>query len=215
MSDLTSSQEAELVALVKNFGASFLIAQKDWATFKSGIAAGLFSNSQRNTVIAWFKDYPKFWDTLKLNFQDPSWVTDPVSGTATSPHQNLNVHDTGFSLKVDMWVSRLRSDTQLSGLGVIPVIVVIAGIIIAGLLGAAGAIWAISYYKQQANITSMIEGVTAGKIPASTLQAAIQDEQESNGFFGQLSSLAKWAIVGAIVFMGLPILRDVLGGRKK
>lgn len=215
MSDLTSSQEAELVALVKNFGASFLIAQKDWATFKSGIAAGLFSNSQRNTVIAWFKDYPKFWDTLKLNFQDPSWVTDPVSGTATSPHQNLNVHDTGFSLKVDMWVSRLRSDTQLSGLGVIPVIVVIAGIIIAGLLGAAGAIWAISYYKQQANITSMIEGVTAGKIPASTLQAAIQHEQESNGFFGQLSSLAKWAIVGAIVFMGLPILRDVLGGRKK
>jgi len=213
VSDLTASQERELVALVKTFGASFLIAQRDWATFKAGVSAGLFSNTQRNTVIAWFKDYPKFWDTIKLNFQDPEWLTDPTSGTATRPG-NLKVSDTGFSLQVDIWVSKLRSDTQLSGLGILPVIVVIAGIIIAGLLGSAAAIWAIGYYKQQTNITKMIDNVVAGKLSPSVLEQAVKAEQESGGFFGQLSSLAKWAIVGAIVFMGLPILRDVLGGRK-
>jgi hypothetical protein len=203
VSDLTTSQEADLVALVKNFGASFLVAQTDWATFKAGIAAGLFSNSQKNTVIAWFKDFPKFWETIKPNFQYAEWDS---SGT-------LYAADTDYSRKVDAWVGKLKNENALSGLGVLPLIV-IAGIIIAGLLGAAGAIWAIGYYKQQSNVTKMIESVTAGKLPASVLQTAITQEQESEGFFGQLSSLAKWAIVGAIVFMGLPILRDVLGGRK-
>jgi hypothetical protein len=213
MSDLSPSQESQLVELVKNFGASFLIAQKDWATFKAGVAAGLFSTSQRNTVIAWFRDYPKFWDTIKLNFQDPKWITNPSSGTATSPG-NLTVTDTGFSLQVDLWVSKLRNDTGLSGLGVIPLIVIIAGIIIAGILGSAAAIWSIGYYKQQSNITKMIDDVVAGKLSPAVLETAIKKEQESGGLFSELSTLAKWAIVGTIAFIGLPILRDVFGGKK-
>ena len=210
--NLTSSQEAELVELVQKFGTSFLLAQKDWATFKAGVSAGLFSSTQRNTVTAWFKDFPAFWDTLKLNFQDPQWISGGIT-TATRPG-TLSVRDTGFSLEVDIWVSKLRAQTS-NGLGIIPVFIVIAGIIIAGLLGTGAALWALGYFKKQDGIHDLIEGVVAGKVPPTVLDNAIKAETESTGFFGQLSSLAKWAIVGAVVFMGLPILRDFVSDRKK
>jgi hypothetical protein len=169
--NLTSSQEAELVELVRQFGASFLLAQKDWATFKAGVAAGLFSTSQRDTVTAWFKDFPQFWDTLKLNFQDPQWISGGIT-TATRPG-TLSVRDTDFSLKVDIWVSKLRAQTSPGGLGIIPVFIVIAGIIIAGLLGAGAALWALGYYKKQDGVHDLIEGVVAGKLPATVLDLPI------------------------------------------
>lgn len=203
--DLTASQQADLKALVASFPASFEQAKKDWAAFKLGVSAGLFSSSQRQIVVNWFKQFPDYWLTIRPNFL-------LVANTPTEAYNIVFNDSTAFTDKVDQWVNRLKADNNLSGLGILPLIV-IAGIVIASLLGAAGAIWAISYFKQQANITKMIEGVTAGKLPASVLQTAVQEE--SGSFFGQLSSLAKWAIVGAVVFMGLPILRDIVGGRKK
>jgi len=201
---LTQSQQADLKALVAAFPASFGQAQRDWAAFKLGVSAGLFSSSQKNTVIDWFKQFPDYWLTIRPNFL--------VATTAEEAYNIVFNDSTTFTDQVDAWVDRLKADNGLAGLGVLPLIV-IAGIIIASLLGAAGAIWAVGYWKQQANVTKIIEGVTAGKIPAAALQTAI--EQESGGFFGQLTSLAKWAIVGAVVFMGLPLLRDLLDGRKR
>lgn len=162
----------------------FQQAQLDWAKFRLGRAQGLFSADQAGTVLAWFRDFPRLWDSLHLNW------TESKSETQRR-----------FGARVDAFVAELQSPRGTSGLGLAPL--VIAGVIIVG--GVASALWAGGYIKKQFNVSRMIEGVTAGRISEDVLREAVEKEP---GLFAGVSGMIKWIVIGAIgLLVVLPALK--------
>jgi hypothetical protein len=202
VSQLTEPQKRDVAALVPLFPAIFKQAQADYAKFKTGVAAGLFDYSQKQTIGDWFKEFPQLWAAIR-----PNWESMP-GGT-------VSTHQYAFMDSVDAWLKKVTGDHALGGssLGVIPFIV-IAGVLIAAALGIGGAVWAVGYVKKQNNITSLIEGVVSGKIPSSVLNNAI-DQEQSTGLFGDLKGIL---IAGAVIF-GLftfgPALKGLLPSKGK
>ena len=196
---VSPTDQREMQLMIANFPATLDQAIADWAKFKVGIAAGLFTTDQYQSVIDWFTKWPDYWDTIKPNF-DPS-----IGGDMVSTHR-LAVLD-----KANAFANRLRTAPEIqTNLGVIPLII-IAGIAIAAVLGVAGALWAVAYIRKQNNISQMIDGVVAGKIPAATLQAAI-DKDNASSPFGDIASLLKWAVIGIGVIAAAPLVIDLLKG---
>lgn len=162
----------------------FQQAHLDWVKFKLGRAQGLFTAEQAGTVLAWFRDFPRLWDSLR-----PNWVE------STSETQRR------FGARVDAFVAELKSPSSTSGLGLGPL--VIAGVIIVG--GVAAALWAGGYVKKQFNISRMIEGVTAGRISEDVLREAVEKEP---GLFAGVGGMIKWIVVGGIALLVvLPALK--------
>lgn len=181
--------------IVLNFPALFDQAQSDWAKFKVGVSRGLFSVDQKQSILDWYRDFPKLWESIKPNFEDVML-------------EQTGSYNVTFVPKVDAWVATLKSDKDFSGLGIAPVVV--AGVLVVG--GLAVALWAVAYIKRQANISKLVDGVTAGRIPADVLSEAIQAEK-SAGIFSGATDLLKWAAIGLAAWFLLPPVLKMFSGR--
>ena len=168
----------KIESLIPDFPDIFDRAVIDFAKFKVGVGAGLFTTGQQNEIVNWYADFPQLWETIRLNF-----IKTPEGRE--------------WGGKVDDFVGRIRA-YKSSGLGLVPVVV--AGVVIVG--GIAAGMWAVVYMQKQANLSNMIEQVTVGKIPAAVLVEAIKAEQSGSLFGGFGSGLttvfalgiAAWAV---------------------
>lgn len=199
---VSPSQGADIQKLLATFPDVLDQAITDYAKLKAGLSYGiknqtqLFTADQLNTITAWFVRFPDLWDTLAPNY-------DGSTGDPTADQYRASV-----KAKAEAFVKKLRGDTVLyPGLGVLPFIV-IAGVIIAGLLGVGAAIWAIGYVQQQRNVSAMIDGVVAGKIPADVLDQAITEAQASP--LGDLGNILKYAAIGGALILAWPVLSGLL-----
>lgn len=178
-------QEQKVKRLVPDFPGIFEKAQTDWAKLKEGAKAGLFTTPELSRALQWFEEFPRLWETIRPNFLKDE------SGRV-------------FGGKVDDFIGEiikhplLRSSGQLG----IPVAVV-AGVLIVG--GIAASLWAIEFIKRQQNISAMIDGVVAGKIPPEVLREAIE-KQKGAGLFGELGGLVKYGLMAIAGLYLLPLV---------
>lgn len=174
--------EQKVKNLLPSFPGVFGSAVADWAKFKEGVVAGLFTVLQKREVVEWFREFPKLWETLRPNYM--------------KDENNL-----AYVQSVDRFVDSLTGDPiyKNTGLGLAPAL--IAGVLIVG--GAAAALWAVQYIQEQQNISRMIDGVVAGKLPPEVLTKAI-DAQKAGGLFGGVSDLFKWIALGGLAMLILP-----------
>lgn len=199
----TASQQKEIAETVYNFPAIFDKAVADWSKFKAGVAAGLFTSAQRSEILDWFKEFPQLWETIRPNF----------AGYRSDQGAYLGIGPAGFTQKVDRWVASLRGEVTNPGLGLAPLI--IAGVIIAGALGIAGAFWAVAYIKKQANVSKIIGEVTAGRLSESVLQTALQNEASILSPIGEIGGVVKWLALGLAAYFILPVAAEWIRGRNK
>ena len=195
---ISPGEQAELQKLVAQFPDILVRARTDWAKFKAGVTAGLFApnSSKRREVINWFAGFPRLWDTIRPNYEQKT-------GDGRLDAELSNIRQSA-----DAFTAKLRIEPEIANqLGIAPL--VIAGILIAALFGIAGAIWAIGYVKKQTNISSMIDGVVAGKLPADVLDTAIKEENASPGILSSMSGLLKWAAIGAAIYLIAPVVQTV------
>lgn len=198
----SADQQREIAETVVNFPATFDRAVADWAKFKAGVKAGLFTQAQRAEILEWFRDFPKLWETIRPNFVI----------TRTPQGAYLPLTKPEFANKVDLFVARLKGESVDPGLGIAPII--IAGVIIAGALGLAGAFWAVAYMQRQANISKMVDEVTAGRLPVGVLQTAIEQEAAFMTPIGELGNVVKWLALGVAAYFIVPVVAEVLRGKK-
>jgi hypothetical protein len=200
MADLSPTDQRELQLMLQNFPASLDQAIADWAKFKVAIETdmNMFTLEQRRNILDWYRSWPKYWEALKPNY-DPS-----IGGDMVSTHR-LNTLE-----KANAFAARLQTEPAINvGLGIAPLI--IAGILIAGALGVAGAFWAIGYARKQANITAMIDGVVAGKIPADVLRDAIAKDTNP---IADITGLLKWGLLGVLGVIAAPHLIELFKATK-
>lgn len=172
--------EQKVQKLVADFPAIFHQAKRDWAKFQAGLDNNLFTSKQRQEAIAWFSEFPQLWETIRPNYMD----------TAEGKE---------FGDRVDDFIGNILRSSEYKNrqLGIAPAL--IAGVLIVG--GVAAALWAVSYIQDQNNLSKMIDGVTAGKIPPDVLKKKIE-EAESGGLFGNAGEVLQWlAIAGAAWFI--------------
>ena len=195
------TQELELLFMIKAFPGMLKKAIADWAVFKTGIENNLFTSAERAEILGWFKSFPKFWETIR-----PNW--DPKE----RPVMSLMPEDAELLQGADAFVKKLGGDVRkIEALGIAPII--IAGVVIAGVFGVAGAIWATGYFKKQGNISKLIEATVAGKLPAAVLQEAIEKENES--IFGGVLSSVKWILIAGALFMLWPQIQVLINRAMK
>lgn len=197
--NFSDATKADIVAALTNFPQTLDRAIADWTKFKLGKQAGLFADDPASTeqIIAWFRDFPQFWQLLAPNY-------DQKTGTAA-----IDAELGYVKRKANDFVARLTGDpVYIAGLGIAPL--VIAGVIIAGILGLAGVTWAIGYVKKQYNISSIIDQTVAGKIPADILNKAIQEDAGSSSPFGDIADILKWGLIGFGIVLLLPYLKPAL-----
>jgi len=210
---LTVQQKTDLQSLVPAVPAILATAVDDWATFRAGVDAGLFSQDARDRVITWFDKWPRFWEMMRPNF-------------VYTPQGLLKAHTPAIVAQADRFVVNLTSGEPVwlgRGLG-LPPLIIIAGILLGGIALTAGVtavIWAIGWVKEQNNIHSMIEAETAGRLPAGTTQEYIERDRSSvfGGFADALSSLGslgKIALVAGLLYLTWPLLSPMFRslGRK-
>lgn len=200
---LSSFDNADIQAVAGNFPAYVQAAKDTWARFKLGEADGLFSSSERKKVLEWYAQFPKAW----VGFR-PNW-------TEALPGGTFSARQLAFADSTDAWVESLKRDLAGHGVEPVPVdgssglglaFIIIAGIIILGLFGAAGAVWAVGYFKEQSNIARMVDDVTAGKLSASVLEKALARENSSAGVFGGAIDLLKWGVLAWALFQFGPMV---------
>jgi hypothetical protein len=201
MSYLGQDDPEEIAEVVSRFPAIFSQAVTDWAKFKAG--RRYFSDDEAREVVEWFSEFPKLWDLVRPNFV----YTRTESGTRLPLTGSLD-----FANKVDAWTNTLRTEVQVTGLGM--PLLIIAGVIIAGLLGLGGVIWAIGYVRKQFNITALIDGVVAGKVPAAVLTTAIEKEAESMSPLAQVGNVLKWGAIAVAVAWLAPKVIGYFGNQK-
>lgn len=167
--------------LVPDFPGIFDQALMDFGKFKAGLAAGLFNRERQNEIMGWFLEFPKLWESIRLNFIKT---------------------DAGreFGGRVDDFCGRIRRVDldRISSLGLAPV--VIAGVVVVG--GVAAGLWAVSYIQRQANVSEMIDQVTAGALPPEVLIEAMRAEQTSGLFagVGRVGSAIAFAAAAWLVY---------------
>lgn len=191
----------DLRAAIAAFPGTFEIALADWGKFKAGDKGGLFAGSTRAEVLSWYRDFPKLWETIRPNFVQ-----------IVSTPQGAMIDPTYASLvgRVDRFAKMLGQELAGEQLGIAPI--VIAGIIIAGGLGIAGASWAISYLAKQANVSRLIDEVTAGRIPPDVLREAIESERVLTNPVSDLMGAIKWVAAGALLFFAMPLIERIVSG---
>lgn len=190
----------DLKTAIAVFPGTFERALSDWAKFKAGASQGLFGGSSRAEVLDWYRDFPKLWETIRPNFVK----------TVRTPQGSM-IDPTYSSLvgRVDRFVHMLGSDLAGSQLGIAPI--VIGGIIIAGGLGIAAASWAVSYLAKQANVSKLIDEVTAGRVSPDILAAAIETERSLTNPISDFTGAIKWVVAGALFFFAMPLLERFIG----
>jgi hypothetical protein len=162
--------EQEIKETIAQFPVTLERAQEDWAKFKLGVEAGLFSPTQREEVLDWYDKLPDAWAQIRPNWTEP----DPVTGMA-SPRK------IEYARKVDAWMTQFKGDREV-GLGAVFVTVVIVGAVLLAI--TVGGIYSIAYYREQANISAMIEAETQGRLEPGTVKSAIEAEKGGGVFAG-------------------------------
>jgi hypothetical protein len=195
---ISVSEEQELQNLVVLFPSMLEKAVEDWGKYKAGVEAGVFTADQQKDVLDWFADFPRLWEIISPNF-------DPWADSGKPDPDKLPLWE-----RAERFVVKLRGNVDIkSRLGIAPII--IAGVIVAGVLGAAGAVWAIGYVKKQQNISRLINEVTTGSLPAEVLTEAVKEEKAS--VFGEVGSLLKWAVIAGALAVGWPLISKLLKGK--
>ena len=208
------SDEEMLAEIVTGFPEVFERAQEDWAKFKLGVKAGLFTEDEKRQVEDWYRDFPKLWNGIR-----PNWIQ-TVDGEPASPELQA------FAKRVDKWVIKLVGDQAgLSGLGFVVtgtmVAVAVGSFLIASIFGIGIIKWADGYQQEQDNHHDMIQARTEGDISEETLQKYIEAEKgdtSGDSWFPNISgitgNLATVAVIGAGVYFFGPQLKSITRGIK-
>ena len=183
------SEDEEIADLTAKFPAALQQAKIDWAKFKVGVKAKAFTKDELETALKWFAGFPKLWDTLRPNY-DPQQAASV--GRLLSTRQ-LAVYD-----DAQAFVKKLRGNPDIQNLGLVVTTIVVAGILVASVFGVAGAIWAVGYLKKQNNISTMIDRVTAGQVPASVLEKAVAEDGASGGGFSLVPCYMNEVCLGSV-----------------
>ena len=199
---ISEAQQYAIRQLPNDFPAILYQAKKDYYTLKAGLAAGVVpASADTNTAIEWFADFPRLWEALRPNF-----VYDPQYNSGL-----MSAHTDATRQAADDFVGELGSDPVIAQrLGIAPLLIV--GILVAGVAGVAGIIWALGYVKQQNNISSIIDKVAAGKLPPDVLEKAIDQAGQNTGPLADLGSILKWGAIAVVAVMVLPSVMSMFRG---
>jgi hypothetical protein len=206
-SDLSPDQERQVFEMADRYEARMHIAIWDWAVYKKGVEYGLFDTAQRSQVEKFFRQWPKAWALVRPHFQAPERLHILKAADRFSDRIEKYFGITGqdsfrYLLSLEPYES-----PSIRGLGVAPLLI-IAGIALLSVLGITGVLWAIGYWKEQDNVTLLIDGVTRGNIDPAVLSDAINNEQQS--IFGEVAeSFTSFALL-AIVGGGLWLFSNIL-----
>lgn len=185
----------DLKTAIAVFPGTFERALSDWAKFKAGASRGLFAGSTRSEILEWYRGFPTLWEAIRPNF---------IKTVRTAQGSMIDPTYTSLVGRVDRFVKQIGTDLAGNQLGIAPLI--IGGIIIAGGLGIAAASWMISYLAKQANVSKLIDEVTAGKISPDILAAAIETERSLTNPISDFTGAIKWVVAGAAFFFAMPLL---------
>lgn len=194
---LSDYQKGQINDLLTKFPAILDQAQSDYAKFSIGKAQGLFSAEQNVKITTWFTQFPKFWETIRDNY------------TQSTGDGRTDAYLSGILHQADKFAADIKGDQGLSVQLGSPLI--IAGLIVAGVLGVAGIIWGVSYIQQQNNISNIIDGVVKGQIPPDVLQAAINKQKTGGDLLGTVESFGKYLLIGAGLYLAWPIIQGIIG----
>ena len=206
-SDVSPSEEREIVEMAETFDSSLVMGVWDWGSYKLGLRYGLFDTGQRATIEAFFRLWPKAWAVIRPHFENPEGMR-----TLKPADRFADRLESYFGITGEDSFRHLISLTpgespSIRGLGIAPLII-IAGIALLAVLGIGGALWAVGYWKEQGNITLLIDGVVRGVIDESVLHDAVNKENQS--IFGEVAegftSLALLVVVGG----GLWLFSNIL-----
>ena len=195
---ITKEQENDTRELAFKFPDVLEKAVSDWAKFKTGRELGLFNASQIDTIVDWFAEFPKLWNGIRPHYVAMSSI---YKGDRLvdqeRPTELARVAD-NFSRKLGGAIKMTQN-----ALGFV-VTTVIAGIAILAAFGVVGVTWGVGYIKKQNNISSIIDQVTTGKIPAEVLKMAIDQEEKS--LIGEAGDLLKYGAIAALIVLGFPLI---------
>lgn len=183
------STDAQAQELIARFPGALDQAIADWNVYRAGVNAGLFSEPNRRLVENWFAQFPDLWEGIRPNYE--------YAGELVSAHK-LSVKQ-----KADAFIEKLKADPIRSRALGIPILIV-GAIIVAAAFGTAGILWGIGYLNEQRNVSSVIEQVTAGKLPADVLKKAL--ESKPGSIFSDLAGAAKWLLFGGLAILIVPTL---------
>lgn len=212
----SATEQVAAQTLVAMFPATFQKARENWAKFKAGVAAGLFTPDQRKQLISDYRDYSKVWAMVR-----PNWTQSTTGAIAPD--------SAAFADEVDTWVDRLIKSTEagsLAGLGAAPIVIyglyVLGGIIVASV--GWGFVKAVTHLVQESNRGKLIDAVVAGKIPVETLNAAIAAEEKAgtSSLFGSIfgdvggtvSKVVTYGAIAAGLYLFWPQIVGLVRGRK-
>lgn len=178
--------EQKVKALVDDFPAIFEQAKRDWNKFKAGAEYGAFTPEQRDEILGWFIEFPQLWESIRPNFiKTPAGLE--------------------WSGQVDDFVGQIKRNDYYKSTGLGLPAAVIAGVFVVG--GVAAALWAIAYIKRQANLSKLIDQVTAGKVPADVLAKAV--EPDRSGILGNIGAVTGLAQAAGMAFLLWYVIKNM------
>ena len=191
------SKKEQLVEAVQLFPAVFRQAQEDWAKFKLGLENGLFNESQKEKIIDWFSKFPEAWRIVRPTYE-------------FTPQGLISPRKAAFADEVDRWVEKLTGSALIkSNLGFVFTTIAV-GVFIAATIVGGGVV--LVQWREQENITKIIDGELAGKFPKGTVKAFI-DAEKSTGIFADIQNAfagaGKLGILGAVLILSWPTLKKL------
>jgi len=173
-------------------------AVDSWAKYKVGLKYGLFTSGERSQIESQFDGWPKLWSAVRPNYE--------AGGAYNSPDVVRRSESFVGVLTNDLHVTGIDVTPPLSGgLGVAPIIV--AGVLVAGIIGLAGVLWSIGYIKKQGNVSRLIEETVSGNLSESVLTAAVAEEK--NSWFDTIGNMVTLGILAVGVYLFWPQIKKV------
>jgi len=206
----TEITEAHAKAMVRDFPTLFYDAEKMWVKYRVAVQKGLLPAPIRREFGQWFLDIIKVWEGIY-----PNWTVD------LQPPESVSAYNERikFAHRVDAWAANVRgyrSTMGLSRLGALPVVML-------GILVATSAIFLSVFglfmylWQGRKNQSDRFNAYVEGKITAEEYQAGEKAYQAETGIsigsmlgLGDLGSLAKYALIGAGVYLTWPFLSPLL-----
>lgn len=204
---ITDAQQWAIRRLPDDFPAMFARAKADYIKLDACLRAGAFKNrDDAQNAIDWFRSFPRYWEAIRPNFE----IT--TSGGMVSTHR------AALRDEADAFVAKIGNNIYIqNNLAIAPLL--IAGILVGGIAGIAGIIWAIGYVKEQGNVSDIIDNVaTANLTPekkAELLAKIAQEQASSPGFFDQIGDVVKWAAIGLGIWFLAPVVAGMVQGKRR
>jgi len=198
--------------MVRDFPSLIDKAEPMWVKYKLAVQAGLLPPDVRKTLGQWFLDIIKVWEGIY-----PNWNRD------LQPPESVSAYNERikFANRVNAWASNVRgyrSTMGISGLGAGPLLIWL-GILVAGAWTVSTFVTWINAWQNRNAYADALELYTEGKINSEQLTQAGQLYQNETGNdfsvgsmlgLGDLGSLAKYALIGAGVYLAWPLLSPLV-----